>query len=206
MFWKTLGRAGRLWWQHWIAILVLNILWFGLQIPIVSGPPATATFFSIGRRIIQGELWDASDLWREWRRFFLASWIWAAFNLVIIGALAFNLTLYWSQIGIGWSALRIFWSLFFAQWLLVNLLYWPFWLAQTEPNLRNSLQNGLLFLLQHPMSSVGTIFLLGVLGTIGAVTVLPIPFGLVGFFVLIGLILVEETLKLRDQLDKSQNL
>lgn len=197
MFWKALGRTGQLWWRHWIAILVLNILWFGLQIPIVSGPPATAAFFSISRRMIHGEVWDALDLWREWRRFFFSSWVWAAFNLVVIGALVFNLTLYWAQIGIGWSALRIFWGLFFALWFMANLLYWPFWLAQAEPNLRNSLHNGLLFLLQHPLSSIGTIFLLGLLGTIGIITVLPIPFGMVGFFVLLALVLVEEALKRR---------
>ena len=188
---RILTHTGRLWWKHWIAILVLNILWFLLQIPIITGPPATSTFYAIGRRLIDDEVWDYQDLWQIFRSSFLQGWIWALPNLIVFVVISVNLMAYQNS-GISWIALRIFWSLLLVGWLTMNLFYWPFWFLSTEPTWRQTLSNCWKLLLMHPFRAVGLVFLIVVLLAIGSLLVVPLPFGLVGLFIFATTLFVDQ--------------
>lgn len=183
------------WWQHWIGIMVLNILWFLLQIPIITGPPATAAFFAIGQRMLEGEVWDARDMWREMQRLFLPAWRWAIPYFLIAGVLLGNVALYANQVGLLWHGLRMAWAGLFLIWVAVTLLYWPFWLNQQTPSLMTSTRNGLRFCMRHPGTTLLFVILSSTFLVISTLIVLPLLFGGVGFVVLGALGVVNWSLR-----------
>lgn len=180
---SILTETGRLWWKHWIGILVLNILWFLLQIPIVTGPPATATFFAIGRRLIDDEMWDSQDLWQTFRQNFLSGWMWALPNLAVFVIIAVNFVAYQNRVGVAFVSLRIFWFVLLSVWLMTNLFYWPFWFRQENPTWWQTVSNCWKLLLMYPAPAIGLLLLIIAFSLFGSLLVLPVPFGLVGLFV-----------------------
>ena len=56
---ERIGR-GSLFWRHLGVMVLANILWLLLSLPIVTWPAATAGLFHLARRVIQEEL-EASD-------------------------------------------------------------------------------------------------------------------------------------------------
>ncbi len=189
-FFNLLQRAGKLWWQHWIGILVLNVLWFLLLLPIVTAPPATAAFFAIGKCILDDEVWDARDMWEMLQQLFFPAWRWALPNLVLGGVLVGNFALYADQQGAIWEGVRIVWGGLLLLWLAINYLYWPFWLTQTDKRVTTTLMNGLRFCLQHPLLTFLFVVVSSVMLILGGVLVLPFVFGLVGWVVLAALAIV----------------
>lgn len=175
--------TGRLWWKHWIGILVLNILWFLLQIPIITGPPATAAFFAIGRRLVDEEMWEFPELWQAFRTHFWQGWLWALPNLLLYIVIGVNFLAYQND-GVAWIALRFFWIFMLVGWLTMNLFYWPFWFKADTPYWGQTVSNCWKLLLMHPAPAIGLLFLVLASTALGGVLVLPIPFGLVGLFVL----------------------
>ena len=129
---KVIGRAFRLWWGELLLLTALNVAWLALQIPIVTGPPATAAMYVIVRRLVDGELVGPRDAWQALRQMFWPAWIWGLLNLVIAGVVSFNFITYGSAPGPAWAALRLAWGTIALLWFAVNLFYWPFWLAQSD--------------------------------------------------------------------------
>ena len=193
---SLLWRACRLWWQHWIGILILNILWFLLQLPIVSGPPATAAFFAMVKRIVDDDVWDARDMWDAWREMFWPAWRWAVPNLLVGVVVVGNFYLYQERTGGMWVTLRLLWGMIALLWLAVNLFYWPFWMHQEDRSLRTTIANALRFLSQHAV--MGLLFATGsaLLLVLGAALVLPFVFGLVGLVMIGAMLLVQQALKI----------
>ncbi len=191
---SLIWRATKLWWQHWIGILVLNMLWFFLQLPIISGPPSTAAFFAIVKRMIEGEVWDTRDMWDELQRLFWPAWRWAVVSVVFAVVVIGNFVIYQARVGGLWTTLRLMWGVIALLWLAVNLFYWPFWLHQTDKALHTTVMNALRFMVQHTAS--GLLFLVStmVLLVLGTIMVLPLVFGLVGFIMIVALLLVERGL------------
>lgn len=191
---SLIWRATKLWWQHWIGILVLNMLWFFLQLPIISGPPSTAAFFAIVKRMIEGEVWDTRDMWDELQRLFWPAWRWAVVSVVFAVVVIGNFVIYQARVGGLWTTLRLMWGVIALLWLAVNLFYWPFWLHQTDKSLHTTVMNALRFMVQHTAS--GLLFLVStmVLLVLGTIMVLPLVFGLVGFIMIVALLLVERGL------------
>ena len=48
---NVVGRAFKAWWREWPLLMLLNLAWLALQIPIVTGPPATAAMYVMARRV-----------------------------------------------------------------------------------------------------------------------------------------------------------
>lgn len=175
-------------------MILLNILWLLLQVPLVTGPPATAVLFVIARKVHEDEVWEMPELWTEMRRLFWPAWRWALPNLLLGGMLVWNLYAFQAAAGGVWIALRFSWGVGLVLWLLLNFLYWPFWLAQADPSSMTTYANCGRFLLRHP----GAGLLLG--GTAVAVLllslrwVLPLSAGVVCWLALIGVTAVSQTL------------
>src|SRR5436190_1411831 len=68
VFVEALRRAGRLWWHNLVHVTVLNCFWFLLQIPIVTGLPATAALFNVTYRLAEGDHVTPADLWSTTRQ------------------------------------------------------------------------------------------------------------------------------------------
>src|SRR3954447_17679413 len=97
---ESVSTAAALFWRHLGTLVVANILWLLLSLPIVTWPAATAGLFHLVRRVVQEEL-DASprdanlsDFWDGFRRYWLRSSVLSVIDLVGAGVIAVALVFY----------------------------------------------------------------------------------------------------------------
>lgn len=148
--------ATRLWWRNIFMFSLCNIVWFALQLLIVTGPTATAAIHTITRRVIDGELVAPKDYFVELRRHFLVSLRWGAVNLIVVGVLVANFFVYQDELGPYWTTLRLLWAAVGLTWLVVSLFYWPFAQLQATNSLRTALRNSAIFIMTRPGLALGT--------------------------------------------------
>lgn len=188
----------RLWWQEVVVMLVLNAGWFLLQIPVVTGPPATAMVYAMTRRSMEGEYWGLRDAWNAFRALFWPAWRWALINGLIWFVGIWNLISYWQAPGTVWFGLRLLWIGLLCVWLALNLFYWPFWLAQEDRSLLNTYRNCGRFLLLQPGQALALLILSVVLTALSVVTTLPFTLALMCWLALVGLTAVQRSLAARE--------
>lgn len=141
-----------------LGLLVLsNLIWIALCLPVVTAPAATAALFHLGRRIADGERATVSDYFAGFREHFVPSLKVAAFTLAAAIAVWVNVDFY-SRLG-GRAALPgmllaavILWIGAFVVLTHVHLL--PL-IAHGERGLRNALRKSALLVLDNPGFSIG---------------------------------------------------
>jgi hypothetical protein len=175
-------------------MVFLNLLWVLLLIPIVTGPPATAALYAIARRMYDEEVWDLQDTWRFMRELFWPSWRWALPNLVFLFVLAGNFFIYQDVEGVLWVVLRIVWALLLILWLMLNLYFWPFWLAQEDKSLRTTYANCARFLVLNPWPVLIITFICMLFLVVSVLLVLPLLVGTVSWLSLAGTTAVKRSL------------
>lgn len=191
---RLLGRATQVWWQDWISILILSSVWLLLQLPLVTGPPATAMLYAMMGESRDGLYWGPAEAWAAFRRLFWPAWRWALVNLLVTGVVAVNLLTYTAQAGSLWLLLRLLWIGGLSLWLLVNLFYWPFYLVQEDQRLRNTFANSARFLLLHPLAALLLGIVCLVVLAVSLLTVLPVVLGTVGWVALVAVVAVQQSL------------
>jgi uncharacterized membrane protein YesL len=188
------GRAVQLWWQHLGQLALFNAAWLALQVPIITGPPATAAMYVLARRVVDGELLDLRDGWQALRQMWWPAWRWGLVNGVVLAALIGNFWAYQAFTGWGWTALRLAWGVAGVLWLTVNLFYWPFWLAQADRRMTVTLRNGLVTVAKAPVLSLTLLALCALLVTISVLVTLPLAAALMAWLALIGTLAVDHAL------------
>jgi hypothetical protein len=192
---KTVGLAIKLWYDEVYILAFANMVWFLLQIPIVTGPVATATMYVIARKVVDREYLDLRSTLSDLRGMFLPSLIWGFLNLIIIGVLVGNFIAYQDQYGLVWGVLRVAWGSFALIWIGANLFYWPFWLAQTDRRLITTFKNSIVFLLKNPVFGFSILVVCAVFVIVGTIMTVPLVVLLISWLALIGVLAVEEGLK-----------
>jgi hypothetical protein len=193
----ALGHGTRLWWRDWIGMVFLNILWVLFQIPIITGPPATAVLYAMAERVYNDELWEIQEIWQLLRDLFWPAWRWAIPNTVIAMVLLFNITTYWSSAGLGWMILRLLWSFLLLFWIMLNLFYWPFWLAQEDKSLRTTYGNCARFLILNFWPAFIITIVCVVVVVISLLTTLPMLIATGAWLALVGVTTVQRALALQ---------
>lgn len=191
---RVIGRALRLWWSELLLLTVFNLAWLALQVPIITGPPATAAMYVLARRLADGELIQFRDGWQALRQMLWPAWQWGALNLVIVVAVAGNFRFYAATPGLLWSVLRLAWGVIATLWFAVNLFYWPFWLAETTPRLDLTLRNGLLLFLKTPGLGLTILVICTILIVVSVLTTLPLAAALMAWLALLGVAGVDAAL------------
>ena len=192
---RVIGRAIRLWWREVYILILFNIIWFALQLPIITGPAATAAMYAVARRIAHDEFIEPSHGWQAFRQMFWPALKWGGLSLVIVGAGVGNFWLYQGSSGAGWAILRITWGTIILGWVLLNLFYWPFWLNQDDRSIRTTLRNSIVFLTKRPGLGLSLALINIVLITASALVTLPLLTATMALVALIGIVAVEEELK-----------
>lgn len=192
----VLLSALRRWWADWNAVLFLNSVWLILQITIVAGPPATAVLYSMMYRTHEEYYWGWGDFWREFKRLFWPAWRWGLLNLMLMALGLFNLAVYWPNVGPLWTSLRIIWMGTLSVWVMINLFYWPFWLAQEDRSMRTTYANCFRFLLLNPLSGLFLSFICITLLVVSSATMVPFILGATCFIALVGIGAVQHSLEM----------
>jgi uncharacterized membrane protein YesL len=195
----VVGRAAVRWWDELIMLMLLNMVWALGQLLIVTGPPATAVYYDIARRVYKGELWEPADVWRSFKRLFWPAWRWGLLNGLVAGLILFNLLTYWQTPGTLWLLLRLLWGGILIVWVVLTFFYWPFWLAQEDKSLKTTYANCGRFLLLNPFPAVTLVVLGVVLLLLSLVTTLPFFLAVMGWLSLLGVTAVEMSLELQSE-------
>jgi uncharacterized membrane protein YesL len=192
---SIIGQALRLWWGEFMLFIFFNLLWLALQVPIVTGPPATAAMYVIARQLAGGELIGPRNGLDALRRMFAPAWVWGAINLLIVGVLVGNFWLYQSATGWLWVGLRLVWGVVALGWFAVNLFYWPFWLAQDQHSPQLTYRNSFLFLAKRPGLALTLMLISALLILLSVLITLPLGAAMMAWLALIGVLGVDEALK-----------
>jgi len=190
----AVGHASRLWWRDWIGMVFLNLLWVLLLIPTVTAPPATAALYAMSRRVYEEEVWELQQTWQDMRELFWPSWLWALPNLVLLFVLAGNFFIYEAVEGPLWVVLRIVWALLLIVWVVLNLYFWPFWLAQEDKSLRTTYANCGRFLLLNPWPVLIITFICILSLVVSVLLVIPFLVGAVSWLSLVSVTAVQRSL------------
>lgn len=194
----AVGRALRVWWREPFTFILLNIVWLIMQIPLITGPAATATLYNSAYRAVQGDYLTPRQTLEEFRRLFLPALIWGVLNLIIVGAVVFNLAAYREASGLLWSVLRGLWASIGASWLAINVFYWPFWLEQERPTIRTTLFNCVVLIGKRPLYALTLVATTAVVVAGSILLTLPLAAVMMSWVALIGTVAVDEELaKLR---------
>jgi len=200
---KVVGRAFAAWWREWPLLMLLNLAWLVLQVPIITGPPATAAMYVMARRVADGELVSPKQAWQSLRDMFRPAWGWGALNAVIVIVLIGNFVAYGTTPGLGWAALRLAWGSIATLWFALNLFYWPFWLAQADRRLVTTLRNALLMFLKAPAFGLTLLLVCAALVLVSVAVTLPFAATLMSWLALIGVLAVDAALRQPDLVEPS---
>jgi uncharacterized membrane protein YesL len=192
--WNAVRRAAARWYQESFEFILLNIGWLILQIPLITGPAATAAMYATAQRALHGESVSIRTAVQDAQRLFSPSLKWGTLNLLIGIALAVNFIVYAQSDGMIWSVLRALWAGIGIGWFVLNTFYWPFWLEQNKPTLRQTLFNCLLFVVKRPIHAITSAGLTLILILVSMVLTLPLGAGLMSWVALIGTATVDQEL------------
>ena len=152
-------------------LVVANILWLLLSLPIVTWPAATAGLFYLVRRVIQEEL-DApaqdarlGDFWDGFRQYWLRSSALSVIDLVGLGVIAVALVFYGGSTDepLRWLVGPI--GLIGLAWITAQLYVYPLLLERAGSRPWEIMREALLMALGYPLSSLSlllTVFVLTV--------------------------------------------
>jgi hypothetical protein len=189
------ANAIGLWWRELIVWTIFNLVWFALQIPIVTGPPATAAMFVMARHVAAGEYVSFGDGARALRDMFFPAWKWGAITLILIVVIGGNLLLYQSASGLPWDVLHIVWITIGLGWYALSLFYWPFWLAQTDRRVSVTLRNAALFIAHRPGVALILVISSLIVAIACTLVTLPLVVALMSWLALIGTVAVNDELR-----------
>ncbi len=192
---KIIKRAFVHWYDEFLVFMLFNIVWFLLQLGIVTGPAATAAMYAVARIKVRGEYLSLNTGWVALRQYFKPALKWGLVYAVIVGAILVNFIIFQEAEGIIWGILRILWAFIGMIWVAMNLFYWPFWMAQSDKRMTTTLKNTALFLLKKPGYSLSLVALCAILSILSILTTLPFVVLLISLLALIGALAVEEEIK-----------
>jgi uncharacterized membrane protein YesL len=199
---RLTGRAIALWYDELFVLMILNLAWFLLQLPIVTAPAATAAMYVVAKKVVEKDYLELRSILPDLQRMFFPGITWGFANMLVIGVIVINFITYQDASGWTWGILRIVWGLVVLLWLGANLFYWPFWLAQTDRRLVTTYRNSFILLLKKPGLTLPLLAISITLAVVGTILIVPLVMVLISWIALIGVLAVEEALKDPDTPEK----
>lgn len=65
-------------------MLVINLFWLLLQLPLITAVPATLALYAVTNRKAHGEVIDVGDFFSAFKRYFWTAWRWGLLNLLVV--------------------------------------------------------------------------------------------------------------------------
>ena len=192
--WLVFTASARLSFRRIGLLMVANILWWLLSLPLITWPPATAGLYHVARRLTHLEESEQTT----WRHFFeglriygLRSWQLMAADAAMGAVLVVTFLFYLGQSYLALRLLSIPILYFMTLWGGMQLYLFPLLIEQEDKRVALVFKNAFVLALGNPSFT----FLLGLLLT--AVTVIGVTLAGPVLFVLISFLAVTETLALQ---------
>lgn len=150
-------------WNGLAEIVIANLLWLLLSLPVVTAAPAAAALYHVTNRLAHGQEAGWRVFFQGFRQHFWLSWRWALLNLLAVLVLLANYQFY-ARIPQDWATLAMgaFIGLSIL-WIAVQIYVFPLLLEQSDRRLRTALRNSLVMYLRRPLLSLGMAGMIGLL-------------------------------------------
>jgi uncharacterized membrane protein YesL len=161
---RSLGQVLPQWlndaWHALWELLVFNLLWLALTLPLVTAPPAAAGLYYATNQLAHEKEANWQDFFDGFRRYFWLSWRWMLVNL-LAAALVFANYLFYGRLQAQWSSAvqGVFLGLLLL-WVMLQLYTFPLLLEQAEQRVLTALRNSLVLYLRRPGFALGMAFFL----------------------------------------------
>ncbi len=152
-----------------IQVVVCNLLWFFLSLPLVTAPAALAGLYHCSDTLARRRSAGRAEFFEGIRLYAWAAYRFVLLNLFVISVLAANFIFYggidqrwaaWAQgVAIGLLVL----------WLALNVFTFPLYMVQAEKKLLTALRNSLVLYLRFPgwcLSLLAFLLLLSAISTL----------------------------------------
>lgn len=147
---QVIGWSLRDWWDDWVNMVVVNLLWWLGWLTLVLGPPATFGLYYVTNHLARGQSLGPRGLFEGGRRYFLQSWVWLLLNLAVATVIGVNYFFYASLTPAWADFLQATFVLLGLAWLVVQFYALPYFMEQKEKRVGLALRNGLFTALAAP--------------------------------------------------------
>jgi uncharacterized membrane protein YesL len=136
-------------------LMVSNILWLLLCLPIITIPPAFAGLYYSTSKLAQQETSSRKTFFEGFRKYFRSSYYWFFLNLIVVGLLFINI-----EFSIQFP--EVMWLQFFRRvylvslsvWMLLQIYTFPLLIHQEKPRLLLALRNSVILWSKHILFSL----------------------------------------------------
>jgi hypothetical protein len=136
-------------------LMVSNVLWVLLMVPIVTIPPAFAGLNYATSQLVHNEPGTRQIFFDGFKKYFRVSYSWFFSNVVVVGLLLFNIDFSFRVSQVSWlQFLRgIYWVLL-GSWMLLQIYTFPLLIQQEKPLLSLALRNSAILWFKHSIFSL----------------------------------------------------
>jgi uncharacterized membrane protein YesL len=154
-----------------IPLIVTNLLWFVLTLPIVTAFPAAAGLSYAANQVVKGKSVNWRTFFEGFKEYLGYSYKWGFLTLITYAVLLIALSFY-NAIDASWAvALTALSFAFVILWTIIQLYALPLVFEQVEKSLLMALRNSLVLLLKRPLATFG--LLLGIVAIAAISIILP---------------------------------
>ena len=191
---RNTQQAFLAWWRELIPLTLLNLLWLGLQLLIITAAPATAALYVVAQSVLAGDSASWDEFWVSFRLHFWKATRWGLLQVLIYFVGAFNFFYYAEAGGLMWGLFKIAWGGGLILWTILQLLYWPLLLEAEDQSIRNTLRNALVMLTLNPGSVLSLTLATFAVVVVSLFTTAPVGLLMMTLIALLGTATVQKQL------------
>lgn len=192
--WRMVWDALKLWWEVWVGLLLLGLVWILCWMTVVLGPPATFGFFSAVRPAIVEKEIDWKLFYRAAKQYFFASWLWFLAYLLVLFLVFSNYVFYGNLTKGAGTFLDVLALGMGFLWTAVQFYALPYFVLLEKKSLLIAWKNGLYTILASPLFSLALWIVLAVLVFLHLM-ILPVFLAGPGLVVLLSSMAVEDRIQ-----------
>lgn len=150
-------------------LMVSNLLWVLLILPVVTIPPAFAGLYYSTSKLAHNQSGSSQIFFEGFKKYFRTSYYWFFSNVIVVGLLLFNIDLSIQNAHLAWLQLfsGVSWVIL-AVWVLLQIYTFPLLIRQEVPRITLALRNSAILWFKNVRFSLllSVIILLLVLASI----------------------------------------
>jgi uncharacterized membrane protein YesL len=183
---QVIVRAVVDWWDDWVSLELINLLWVLSWVTIILGPPATMGVYYVTSRLSDGEGLGISGFIEGSRRYFLQGWLLMLLNVVLIFVFIVNY-LFYGTLESSWAdVLKGVFLLLGIFWFVIQFYAIPYLLEQEEKKVHVALKNGLFTVFAAPAFTLTVFGISALLIVVSVVLIFPALLGIPCLIAMIG--------------------
>jgi hypothetical protein len=184
---RVIGRSFVDWWDSWLDLFVVVVVWVFAQITIILGPPATFGMYYVAYHLINGESLGVRGMIEGGKKYFGLSWLWAAINAFVLVVLFTNVRFYGS-VQSQWGAYaQLFTLLVLLLWVTVQFYTLPYLMEMEKKHILKALRNAFFTSMASPFYSFLLLVVAVIVTGVCVALIIPTFFGLPAVIPLLGI-------------------